>query len=232
MAILTGFALRANVITSERAFSIMEMPDYRWPLASNLLRQVKYRLKSFVVKAGGLIILLCIVINGLGYENLEIIGKYFTPAFAPIGITAENWPATVGLVTGLIAKEAVIGTLNSVYSQSATDMVTLFGGQAAAYAYLLFTLLYFPCASVVAVIAKELNKKWALFAVIWSTSIAYITAALFYQSATWHGLVSLFWVSGLLMAATGLFIGARWLIRSGDKYTVSYKPVPTVLKVV
>jgi|JI9StandDraft_2_1071091.scaffolds.fasta_scaffold04418_5 ferrous iron transport protein B len=232
VAILTGFALRANGIASERAFSIMEMPDYRWPLASNLLRQVKHRLKSFVVKAGGLIILLCIVINGLGYENVELIGKYFTPVFAPIGISADNWPATVGLVTGLIAKEAVIGTLNSVYSQSATDMVTLFGGQAAAYAYLLFTLLYFPCASVVAVIAKELNKKWALFAVIWSTSIAYITAALFYQLATWHGVVSLFWVSGLLMAATGLFMGARWLVRSGDKHTVSYKPVPTALKVV
>jgi ferrous iron transport protein B len=236
VAILTGLALSTPVLAGERSISVMEMPDYRWPLLSSLLRQVWHRLKSFLVKAGALIILLCVIINGLGSNTLEKVGKSLTPAFAPIGITAENWPATVGLVTGLIAKEAVIGTLNSVYKNTANsadslenNLVKGFGGPVPAYAYLLFTLLYFPCASVVAVIAKELNKKWALFSVVWSTSIAYIIAALFYQSATWNGLrsASSLWILSLLLLLAGLFIAARLLVTRDSVQNAKYKLVPT-----
>ena len=230
IAVLTGFALRVSVNSSERAISIMELPNYRWPLLSVLSRQVWRRLKSFLVKAGILIILLCIIINGLGSSTLEQIGKYLTPAFAPIGIQADNWPATVGLVTGLIAKEAVIGTLNSAYKQDLhNSLVQGFGGPIAAYAYLLFTLLYFPCASVVAVIAKELNKKWALFSVIWSTGLAYIMAALFYQAATWseHKSSSTTWIISLLLLLVSFFVIARWIMSLEQGRGSKYKMVPT-----
>ncbi len=246
VAVLTGFALRSTMLPSERSLSLMEMPSYRWPSLSTLLRQVWRRLKSFLLKAGGLIIVLCVIINGVGYSSLEKVGKAITPLFAPIGISQENWPATVGLVTGLIAKEAVIGTLNSVYNEAAgvslstieentlspsaeTEMVTRFGGAAAAYAYLLFTLLYFPCVSVVAVIAKELNKKWAVFSVIWSTGLAYIVAALFYQAATWSGFwsSSMLWIVSLSALLVGLFAAARWSVQRERQIPARYRVLPT-----
>lgn len=222
VAVLTGLALRNTVLPSNESMSLMEMPDYRWPLLTVLLRQVWQRLKGFLLKAGILIILLSLAINSIGNEALASVGQYVTPLFAPIGITPDNWPATVGLVTGLIAKEAVVGTLNAFYSTE-TEMIKCFGGAIEAYAYLLFTLLYFPCVSVVAVIAKELNMKWAIFSVIWSTGLAYIIAALFYQIATLNSWV---WIAGLVSALITFFMAARWMVRRGQAGTVR-KLIPT-----
>jgi ferrous iron transport protein B len=249
VAMLTGLALRTTVI-AENSPTLMEMSDYRLPTLNGLLRQVWWRLKSFIIKAGGLIIILAVLLNGVGYNNLEKFGKSLTPMFAPIGISEENWPATVGLVTGLLAKEAVIGTLNSVYSLASgsnpdiikesslsraaeNEMLMRFGSTTAAYAYLLFTLLYFPCISVVAVIAKELNKRWALFAVAWSTSLAYIVAALYYQIATWQGLYSTAtaWIIALSLILFGIYVTARKLIRRFMQAPSKYKPVPTLVTV-
>jgi len=223
VAVLTGLALRSTILSKDASMSLIEMPDYRWPLFSALLRQVWQRLKSFLLKAGVLIIILNVIINGLGHDVLQNIGKYLTPLFAPIGIASENWPATLGLLTGLIAKEAVVGTLNAFYSSEAA-MIQYFGGPIEAYAYLLFTLLYFPCVSVVAVIAKELNIKWALFSVAWSTGLAYIIAALFYQIATQN---SWLWVAGLSVILVTFFGAARWMVRNDQNRTVRRKLIPT-----
>lgn len=223
VAALTGLALRSTILSKDESMSLIEMPDYRWPLFSALLRQVWQRLKSFLLKAGVLIIILNVIINGLGHDVLQNVGKYITPLFAPIGIAAENWPATLGLLTGLIAKEAVVGTLNAFYS-SETAMIQYFGGPVEAYAYLLFTLLYFPCVSVVAVIAKELNIKWALFSVAWSTGLAYIIAALFYQIATQN---SWLWVVGLSTTLVTFFVIARWVVRKDQKRMTRRKLIPT-----
>lgn len=228
VAVLTGLALRSSILQKDESMSLIEMPDYRWPLFSALLRQVWQRLKSFLLKAGVLIIILNVVINGLGHGVLQSIGKYLTPLFAPIGIAPENWPATVGLLTGLIAKEAVVGTLNAFYT-SEVAMVKYFGGPIEAYAYLLFTLLYFPCVSVIAVIAKELNVKWALFSVAWSTGLAYIIAALFYQIATQSSWLLVF---GLSVALVTFFIMARWMVRKDQNRIVRRKILPTPVGVI
>jgi ferrous iron transport protein B len=223
VAVLTGLALRSTILSKEESMSLIEIPDYRWPLFSALFRQVWQRLKSFLLKAGILIIVLNVIINGLGHEVLQNVGKYLTPLFAPIGIAAENWPATLGLLTGLIAKEAVVGTLNAFYSSEAT-MIKYFGSPIEAYAYLLFTLLYFPCVSVVAVIAKELNIKWALFSVVWSTGLAYIIAALFYQIATQN---SWLWVTSLSVTLVTFFVIARWMVRRDQNRSARRKLIPT-----
>lgn len=223
VAVLTGLTLRSTILSKDESMSLIEMPDYRWPFFSALLRQVWQRLKSFLLKAGVLIIMLNVIINGLGHEVLQNIGKYLTPLFAPMGIAPENWPATLGLLTGLIAKEAVVGTLNAFYSSEAA-MMHYFGGPIEAYAYLLFTLLYFPCVSVVAVIAKELNIKWALFSVAWSTGLAYIIAALFYQIATQN---SWLWVMGLSITLITFFVVARWMVRKDQIRTARRKLIPT-----
>lgn len=225
VAVLTGLALRDAVIPRNESISVMEMPDYRWPMFSSLMRQVWHRLKSFLVKAGIFIVILCLLINGLGNDMLASVGKFLTPLFAPIGISPENWPATVGLLTGLIAKEAVVGTLNAFYA-SERAMVESFGGAIPAYAYLLFTLLYFPCVSVVAAISKELNFKWALFSVVWSTGLAYIIAALFYQTAT---LNSWLWIISLSSLLIGFFFSARWLVTQQQKRVARRKLVPTAV---
>jgi ferrous iron transport protein B len=131
------------------------------------------------------------------------------------------------LLTGLIAKEAVVGTLNAFYLNEAA-MLNSFGGVIPAYAYLLFTLLYFPCVSVVATISKELSLKWALFSVAWSTGLAYMIAALFYQIAT---LNSLAWVVGLSLVLTAFFMSMRWLVQKDQARAARRKLVPTLVKV-
>lgn len=227
VAILTAIMLRNTIATNAESMAIMEMPAYRWPLLGGLLRQVWYRLKSFLVKAGILIVVLTVIINGLGYSVLAEVGKFLTPLFAPIGISAENWPATVGLVTGLIAKEAVVGTLNAFYG-SEQMMVQSFGGALQAYSYLLFTLLYFPCVSVVAAISKELNLRWALFSVVWSTGLAYLIAALFYQVATMQSWV---WILSVSAVLVGFFVTARWLVRRTGGTNSQRKLVPTAISI-
>lgn len=225
VAVLTGIALRGAIAPQTSSLSLMEMPDYRWPMLSALLRQVWYRLKSFLLKAGIFIIALSVTINGVGNEVLANLGKFLTPAFAPMGIGLENWPATVSLLTGLIAKEAVVGTLNAFYT-SEEAMINGFGGPIPAYAYLLFTLLYFPCVSVVAAISKELNFKWALFSMVWSTGLAYMIAALFYQVATFN---SWAWIIGLSCTLLGFFFTARRLVTKYHNKSNLRKLVPTTI---
>ena len=151
---------------------------------------------------------------------LSLLGQWLTPVFAPMGLQQDNWPATVGLLTGMLAKEVVVGSLNSLYAQighlgqmSAANfdvlgsiqaalwsiphnlaqlgdalinpivasapksevsqsvygmMVQHFDGQAGAYAYLLFILLYIPCVSTMVVIRQEASRKLMWFSIIWS----------------------------------------------------------------
>jgi ferrous iron transport protein B len=146
-----------------------------------------------------------------------MIGQWITPVFAPMGIQASNWPATVGLLTGVLAKEVVVGTLNTLYAQMGHDVYGLmaqqFAGGVGAFAYLLFVLLYFPCVSTMAAMTRELHRGWAVFSMCWSTGIAYIVAVVFYQAATFveHPVASASWIAGLLavfFAVIGLVVYA------------------------
>lgn len=127
MAILTGLVLRNTLLRGESAPLVMEMPSYHRPLLSVLLRQTWYRLKHFLVRAGMIIVPVCMLIGALNHLQdstqhqtvLAKIGQTITPAFRPMGIRDENWPATVGLLTGVLSKEVVIATLNTLYSQDA-----------------------------------------------------------------------------------------------------------------
>lgn len=138
MAVLTGWIFRKQIFSSEMTPSFQEMPAYHLPVARNILLTTWFRLRSFVMRAGKTIVL---VVIGLSFLNslstdgsfghsdsdksvLSVIGKTITPVFVPIGLTEDNWPATVGLFTGLFAKEAVVGTLDALYSgaePAATD---------------------------------------------------------------------------------------------------------------
>lgn len=132
MAMLTGLLLRKTVLKGEPAPLVMELPPYHVPRIRTLCLRAWQRLKSFVFRAGKFIVPICILLgilssvnidgslnasNGDAHSLLSVVGRLFTPIFAPMGIQQDNWPATVGLVTGVLAKEVVIGTLNTLYSQ-------------------------------------------------------------------------------------------------------------------
>lgn len=132
MAVLTGFLLRQTLLKGQPAPLIMELPPYHWPHLKTLSIHAWQRLSGFVVRAGRLIVPICMVIGALNAFNLDgtlstgdadthsllsLVGQWVTPVFSPMGVHADNWPATVGLVTGVLAKEVVIGTLNTLYAE-------------------------------------------------------------------------------------------------------------------
>lgn len=130
VAIFTAFLVRKFIFVSHESNSVMELPPYLLPTMRNLFTHTWHKLKGFCLRAGKSIISVVIILNILnsigtdgtfGNENqnnsvLSYIGKMITPAFSPMGLKEENWPATVGIFTGMFAKEVVVGTLNELYS--------------------------------------------------------------------------------------------------------------------
>nr|VFJ63852.1 MAG: ferrous iron transport protein B [Candidatus Kentron sp. FW] len=282
MAILTGLVMKHTILPVEKTHFVMELPSYHLPSFKSVLLHTWERLKNFLLRAGKIIVPMVVIINfmnavgtdgSFGNEDtndsvLSEVGRTLTPAFAPMGITEENWPATVGVFTGVLAKEVVVGTLDAIYGQLAimdergnaeeqaapedfqvwdgiseafatipenlvgiletvTDplgisvgdiseiaraaeeqevavgtfgaMVARFDGQAGAFAYLLFILMYFPCAAATAAIYKETSLRWAVFVAAWTTGLGYATATIFYQAATFsaHPETSTAWLVGI-----------------------------------
>jgi len=222
MAVFTGILLRHTLLSKQNTPLILELPSYQQPSILKLLQTTWLRLKNFLFRSSRLIIAVCMLLGCLnaiywseGISLLAWIGKNLTPLFAPMGISAQNWPATVGLLTGIIAKEVVIGTLNQLYSTGASYgvMVVSFGSSAAAYAYLLFVLLYIPCISTMAVIKQESNRSLMLYSTIWSLILAYTVAVIFYQVSTIaeHPLQTILWSMGL---GSVIYLAYLWLANS------------------
>lgn len=135
-AVLTGLALKYTLLPGKGAPFIMELPPYHIPTLKSIAVHTWENLKGFVVRAGKVIVPMVMVLNimnsigtdgSFGHEDTEesilsYTGKTIAPAFAPIGLTPENWPASVGIFTGLLAKEAVVGTLSALYEQEANTL--------------------------------------------------------------------------------------------------------------
>lgn len=132
VAVLTGLLLRFTVLKGDTSAMPTEFPTYHVPHPMSILRSTWHRLKLFLKKAGRFIIPTCMLIGALNavslngkllHENtsqhsiLSDIGRVITPIFEPMGLEKDNWPATVGLFSGLLAKEVVVGTLNTLYTQ-------------------------------------------------------------------------------------------------------------------
>ncbi len=131
MAVLTGLLLRKTLLKGQPSPLILELPTYHRPLFKRLCKDAGTRLRFFVTRAGRLIVPVCVILGGLNaltvsgglsegaaHSNslLSYAGKWLTPLFAPMGLHQDNWPATVGLLTGTLAKEVVVGTLNALYA--------------------------------------------------------------------------------------------------------------------
>ena len=133
-AILTALLLKHTLLPGKAPTLLMELPIYHKPSFLNVALNTRNKLKSFIMDAGKIIILVVLALNffnslgtdgSFGHENqetsvLSTVAKAATPVVAPLGITEENWPATVGLFTGLLAKEVVVGSLDALYQNLET----------------------------------------------------------------------------------------------------------------
>ncbi|MFO8151829.1 Fe(2+) transporter permease subunit FeoB [Thioalkalivibrio sp.] len=133
VAVLTGLIMKNTLLRGQTAPFVMELPPYHLPTVRGILLRSWERTRSFMFRAGKIIVPMVLVLNVLnavgtdgsfGNEDsdqsvLSEIGRGITPAFAPMGMTEDNWPAAVGLFTGVLAKEAVVGTLDALYSDLA-----------------------------------------------------------------------------------------------------------------
>ncbi|HOP75253.1 MAG TPA: Fe(2+) transporter permease subunit FeoB [Bacillota bacterium] len=130
MAVLSGLLLKNTLFKGEASHFIMELPPYHAPRFSNIMAYTWNRLKVFMFRTKVIVVVVAILafLNSFGVDGtfgnedspnsvLAHIGKAITPVFEPMGVEKDNWPATVGIFTGIFAKEAVVGTLNSLYSQ-------------------------------------------------------------------------------------------------------------------
>jgi ferrous iron transport protein B len=130
LAILSGLLFKKTILRGETSSFVMELPPYHFPTFNGIMFHTWQRLKSFILRAGKVIMIVVIVLsflNSIGTDGsfgnqdsensiLSYVGKKITPIFRPMGINDDNWPATVGLFTGIFAKETVVGTLDNLYS--------------------------------------------------------------------------------------------------------------------
>ena len=133
LAVITGLLLKGTLFRGEPSHFVMELPPYHTPRFGMIMSRTWNRLKVFLLRAGKVIILAVLVLaffNSMGVDGsfgnednensvLAAAGEAITPVFSPMGIEKENWPATVGLMTGLFAKEAIVGTMTGLYGQMA-----------------------------------------------------------------------------------------------------------------
>lgn len=202
--IISGIILKkTKMFAGDPAPFVMELPAYHWPTVGNVLRSMWERGWSFIKKAGTIILLSTILVwflsgygfgeNGFGAVDMEQsllanIGNIFSWIFAPLGF--GDWRATVACVTGLIAKENVVGTFGILYgfAEVAEDGAEIWGTlqnaytPVAGYAFLVFNLLCAPCFAAIGAIKREMNSaKWTLFAIGYQCVFAYCTALVIYQ---------------------------------------------------
>lgn len=189
-AIMTGILTKWIVGKKSVSSFIMELPNYSMPKMGTILKAANGSTRDFAFGAGKLIVLIYFFIAFAGSwtkdlqytENINhsIVADFalvLTPAFEPIGIDENNWRAVVGLIAGTMAKEVVVGTLNALYQDHPPGHHYGFKDTISVFCYLLFVLLYFPCISVFAAIAREISLSWAILSAVWSTSLAYFVAA-------------------------------------------------------
>lgn len=197
LAILAGLILKKTIFKTNMAPFVMELPPYRTPMISSVLKNTWDKCKSFIIKAGTIIFAMSIIIWLLQsftptfsytQESSDSIFAYFGRIIAPVLIPLGfgTWKAAVSLLSGLVAKEAVVSTMLVLYSASneaalSTAVLEAFS-PLSAYSFMVFCLLYTPCISAFVTIKKEMGSlKWALASSIMQCIIAYLAALFVYQ---------------------------------------------------
>ena len=184
---------------------VMELPQYHIPQVKTVLLHVWERLKGFIIKAGTILFLACVVmwfLGGFGFTDggfgmvedsadslMAAIGGVIAPIFAPLGF--GEWQPVAASISGFTAKEAIVSTMGVLANVAGDteDAVNVAAGVAswfptgiAAFSFLMFNLLDSPCLAAIATMAKEMNdRKWFWFAIVFQNIFAYIVCLCFYQ---------------------------------------------------
>jgi len=297
VAVLTGLVMQRTLLAGQSAGFMMELPPYHLPTFKGVMLRTWDRVRLFVKEAGRVIVVMVVALNLLGtlgtdgtldrtdseHSVLSAASRMATPLFAPLGVEEDNWPAVVGIVSGVLAKEVIVGTLDALYTRIAEEeqpqstettfdlwsalatavssvpknlagvagglldplgssvgdlsdhervaaeqevrsgtfgaMAARFDGRIGAFAYLLFVLLYSPCVATIGVIVRETGMAWAGFVIVWTTGIAFVTATLFYQIASFerHPLSSAGWIVGLSLFLAVVIAGLRIWAHKGQE---------------
>ncbi len=197
VAMLCGFILSKTVFKYEKATYVFELPKYRKPSFGSILFRVINKSKDFIIRAGTIMFTASLIIWFLqtfdiyfdfvsdnSQSMFAAIGRFISPVFAPLGF--GEWQASVALLTGVIAKEAVVATLAILYNSADNGSLLAAIGQhftpLVAYAYMVFVLLYTPCLSSIAIMSREFNSiKWTVFALFTQTALAWLFAFFIFQ---------------------------------------------------
>ena len=196
--ILSGIILKkTKMFSGEPAPFVMELPAYHWPTVSNILRSMWERGWSFIKKAGTIILLSTILVwfttyfgftedgfRMLGEEEMNLsllaaIGSAIAWIFRPLGW--GNWQAAVASITGLVAKENIVGTMGILFPGGWPEIAANFT-QVSGYSFLVFNLLCAPCFAAIGAIKREMNNaKWTWFAIGYQCGFAYVIALMVNQ---------------------------------------------------
>ena len=208
--IISGIMLKkTKMFAGDPAPFVMELPAYHWPTLGNVLRSMWERGWSFIKKAGTIILLSTIlvwfttyfgVVDGslrmlaedeIDHSLLAAVGSAIAWIFKPLGW--GNWQATVASITGLVAKENIVGTMGILYGGTGTvysNLAAAFTG-ISGYSFLAFNLLCAPCFAAMGAIKREMNSaKWTWFAIGYQCGFAYLVGLMVYQFGqlfTGHG---------------------------------------------
>ncbi|TEB07828.1 Ferrous iron transport protein B [Pelotomaculum schinkii] len=201
LAILMGMLFKRFLFKGETSHFVMELPPYRVPTLKSTFIHMWEKGSSFIRKAGTIIFAVVVLVWAL--SNLPVgveyasqdsilgwIGSFVAPIFKPAGF--GTWEAAVALVFGILAKEVVVGTLGVIYGAEEAGLTAAIA-QAwtplSAYAFMVMTLLYIPCAAVIGTIKRETNSwTWTAFAVAYTLVLGWLMAVLVYQFGRLLGL--------------------------------------------
>ncbi len=207
MAVLTSVILKRFLFTDPDHPFVMELPPYRLPLMRNTIKHMWNKGSQYLRKMGGIILVGAVIIWTLGYypsredSYLERIGHTIEPTIEPLGF---DWRMGVSLISGIAAKEIVVGTMGVLHN---IDDVEAEGGESSlqsklredryesgsrkgelifttptALSFLLFVLLYFPCLAVIAAVKRECGSwRWALFSLLYTTGLAWVISFVAYN---------------------------------------------------
>lgn len=183
VGITVAIIYRKTLFQGEAVPFVMELPNYRLPKAKNVVQLLWEKAKDFLQKAFTVIFLATICIWILQSFDIHFnlvkdsqdsmlagIAGLLVPLFAPLGL--GDWRICTSLISGVMAKESVISTLEVLFHRSLQELLS----PVAAVSLLVFSLLYTPCIAAIAAINRELGKKWAAGIVVWQCVIAWIAA--------------------------------------------------------
>ena len=212
---------------------VMELPQYHIPSVKTVLMHVWERLKGFIIKAGTILFLACVVmwfLGGFGFAEdgsfgmvesgqslLAVIGGAFAPIFAPLGF--GEWQPVAASLSGFTAKEAIVSTMGVLANVSedlaeeasvvAPAVAMWFPSAMAAFSFLLFNMLDSPCLAAIATMAQQMqSKKWFWFAIVFQNLFAYVVCLIVYQlgSVLTGGAFGIWTIIALILLAVMLFL--------------------------